>query len=564
MASSSSTAHDSRFFGLQLLETPTLTKGTAFTEAERAALGLEGLLPPSVETIEQQAQRALQQLGHKTTDIERYIYLIQLLDADETLFYHVVMADPARFLPILYDPTVAEACLKFGHIYRHPRGVYVSFKEKGRVRQVLSNWPEKDIRVICVSTGERILGLGDIGANGMGIPIGKLQLYTACAAVPPRHLLPVLLDCGTNNRELLSDPLYLGLRQTRPTEQEMTEFVDEFVDAVQEVFPNCCIHFEDWKGTDAIRFLARYRDKVSCYNDDIQGTAGVNLAGLISALKITGGKWKDQRFLFAGAGSAAIGLANLLVSALGLEGVSPEVARQQIRLFDTHGLVVAGRPGLAAHKLPYAHKIAPSKPFNHLDLASEIPQLLAAVEDFKPTVLIGVSTVGKLFSKEIVEAMARINPRPIIFPLSNPIEKHECLPEGAYTWSKGKAIYAAGVQFPAVHLDGQTFTPSQVNNLYIFPAVGLAIHATNAKRVTDEMFIEAARAVADQVTDQQRKTGLLFPPQSNILETEVRTAERVAKVIFDRNLARVQRPADIDAWLRAQLYKPEYAAAAGR
>lgn len=558
MASSSIPARDPRVRSLQLLETSNLTKGTAFTETERAALGLEGLLPPAIETIDRQVQRALQQLGHKPTDIERYIYLTQLLDANETLFYHVVMADPARFLPILYDPTVAEACLKFGHIYRHPRGVYVSLKEKGRVRQVLANWPEKDIRVICVSTGERILGLGDIGTNGMGIPIGKLQLYTACAAVPPRNLLPILLDCGTNNRELLSDPLYLGLRQTRPTEQEMTEFVDEFVDAVQDIFPNCCIHFEDWKGTDAIRFLARYRDKVSCYNDDIQGTAGVNLAGLINALKITGGKWKNQRVLFVGAGSAAAGLANLLVSSLGLHGIAPEAARQQIRMFDTQGLVVAGRPGLAAHKLPYAHKIAPSKPFNPLDLASEIPQLLAAVEDFKPTILLGTSTVGRLFSKDIVEAMSRINARPIIFALSNPVANHECLPEDAYTWSRGKAIYAAGVQFPAVHFGGQTFTPSQVNNLYIFPAMGLAIHATNARRVTDELFIEAAKAVADQVSDPQRQMGLLYPPQSNILETEIRTAERVVKLIFERNLGRVERPADIDAWLRPQLYKPEY------
>src|SRR5205814_3577807 len=295
-----------------------------------------------------------------------------------------------------------------------------------------------------------------------------------------------------------------------------------------------------------------------CYNDDIQGTAGVTLAGLINALKITGGQLKEQRVLFLGAGSAAIGLADLIVSAMVREGVAPGAARQRLRMFDTHGLVVARRRGLAVHKLPYAHKLPPSKPFDHLDPASECPQIAAAVEDFKPTALIGVSTVGKLFSRDVVEAMSRHNERPIIFALSNPIEKHECLPEQAYAWSRGKAVYAGGVQFPPVHLDGQTYLPSQANNLYIFPAVGMAIYATNAKRVTDEMFIEAAHAVADQVTSEQLKLGMLFPPQSNILEVEVQTAARVAKLVFDADLARVDRPANMEAFIRRHLYKPEY------
>jgi malate dehydrogenase (oxaloacetate-decarboxylating)(NADP+) len=313
---------------------------------------------------------------------------------------------------------------------------------------VLRNWPVKDVRFICVTDAGRILGLGDLGANGMGIPIGKLQLYTAAAGVPPQGLLPMYLDAGTNNEPYLQDPLYVGLRRHRPPTEELYAFVDEFVDAVQDVFPNCCIHFEDWTGVDAIAFLARYRNKVSCYNDDIQGTAGVTLAGLSNALKISGGQLKDQRILFLGAGSAAIGLADLIVSALGQQGIATEKARQQIRMFDTQGMVVAGRPGLQAHKLPYAHKLAPSKPFNHFDLASEQPQIVAAIEDFKPTILIGVSTVGKLFSREVVEAMSRHNARPIIFALSNPIDKHECLPEDAYAWSKGKVVYAGGVQFP--------------------------------------------------------------------------------------------------------------------
>jgi len=545
--------------GIDVLRDPSINKSTGFTDAERQALGLVGLVPDVTESMETQLSRVLLQLKHKTTDLDRFIYLMNLLDTNETLFYRTLMSDPARFLEIVYDPTIAEACLKFDHILRRPHGMYLSITRKGHVREVLRDWPVKDVRFICVTDAGRILGLGDLGANGMGIPIGKLQLYTAAAGVPPEGLLPMYLDAGTNNETYLRDPLYVGLRQQRPSSEELYTFVDEFVEAVQEVFPNCCIHFEDWTGVDAVALLARYRNRVSCYNDDIQGTAGVTLAGLINAFKISGGQLKEQRILFLGAGSAAIGLANLIVSALGQEGVVPDVARQQIRLFDTQGLVVAGRPGLSAIKLPYAHKLPHSKPFNHLDLASESPQIVAAIEDFKPTTLIGVSTVGKLFSQEVVEAMSRTNPRPIIFALSNPIDKHECLPEDAYAWSGGKAIYAGGVQFPPVHLDGQTFLPSQANNLYIFPAVGMAIYATNAKRVTDEMFIEAAHAVADQVTPEQLKLGMLFPPQSNILEVEVQTAARVAKVVFDADLARVDRPPDMVAFIRQHVYKPEYA-----
>ena len=544
--------------GIEVLQDPSLNKTTGFSEAEKQSLGILGLVPDTTETIETQLSRVLLQLKEKATDLDRFIYLMNLLDTNETLFYRTLMSDPARFLEIVYDPTIGEACLKFDHIMRRPHGMYLSIKRQGRVKEVLRNWPVKDVRFICVTNAGRILGLGDLGANGMGIPIGKLQLYTAAAGVPPQGLLPMYLDAGTNNETYLSDPLYVGLRQHRPSSDELYAFVDEFVEAVQEVFPNCCIHFEDWTGVDAIALLARYRNKVSCYNDDIQGTAGVTLAGLINALKITGGELKNQRILFLGAGSAAIGLADLVVSALGQQGVAKKVARQQIRLFDTQGLVVAGRPGLAAHKLPYAQKLPSSKPFNHLDLATEQPQIVAAIEDFKPTILIGVSTVGKLFSQEVVEAMSRHNERPIIFSLSNPTQKHECLPQDAYAWSKGKAVYAGGVQFPPVHFAGETYLPSQANNLYIFPAVGMAIYATNAKRVTDEMFIEAAHAVADQVTPEQLKLGMLFPPQSNILEVEIQTAARVAKLVFDSGLARVERPSDMVSFIREHVYQPEY------
>ena len=550
--------------GIDLLRDPKLNKSTGFTEAERQALGLVGLVPDATESIDAQVSRVLLQLKDKATDLDRFIHLMNLCETNQTLFYRTLMSDPARFLYIVYDPTIGEACLKFDHIFRRPQGMYLSMSRKGHVKEVLRNWPVKDVRVICVTNSGRILGLGDLGANGMGIPIGKLQLYTAAAGVPPEGLLPMYLDSGTNNETYLRDPLYLGLRQHRPSTQELYAFVDEFMEAVPEVFPNCCVHFEDWTGTDAIALLARYRNKFCCYNDDIQGTGGITLAGLINALKITGGRLEEQRILFLGAGSAAIGLADLIVSAQVQQGVAPEVARQRIRMFDTQGLVVAGRPGIAAHKLPYAHKLPPSKPFDHLDPASECPQILAAVEDFKPTALIGVSGhalpagAGRLFSREVVEAMSRLNPRPIIFALSNPIEHHECLPEQAYAWSEGKALYAGGVQFPPVHFAGQTFLPSQANNLYIFPAVGLAIHATNATRVTDEMFIEAAHSVADQVTSDQLKLGMLFPPQSNILEVEIQTAARVAKLVFDADLARVDRPANMETFIRRHVYKPEY------
>jgi malate dehydrogenase (oxaloacetate-decarboxylating)(NADP+) len=551
--------------GIEILHDPRLNKSTGFTEGERKALGLVGLVPDATESMETQLERVLKQLDTKTTDLERFIYLMNLLAVNERLFYRTLMSDPARFLYIVYDPTIGEACLKYDQIFRRPQGMCLSITNKGRVREVLRNWPVKDIRVICVTDGGRILGLGDLGANGMAIPIGKLQVYTAAAAVPPEILLPMYLDAGTDTETYLKDPLYVGLRRQRPSAEELYAFVDEFVEAVQDVFPNCCIHFEDWTGADAIALLARYRNHVCCYNDDIQGTAGVVLAGLINALKINGGQLKDQKILFLGAGSAAIGLADLFVSALGQQGIAPENARQQVRMFDTKGLVVAGRPGLEPHKRPYAHQLPPTRPFDHFDPASECPQILAAIEDFKPTVLIGVSgnalpdtARGRLFSRQVVEAMARFNARPIIFALSNPIEHHECLPDEAYEWSNGQAIYAGGVQFPPVHLDGKTFLPSQANNLYIFPAVGMAIYATNAKRVTDEMFIESAHAVADLVTPEQLKLGMLFPPQSNILETEIKTAARVAKMVFDSNLACVERPTDYEAFIRQHTYNPAY------
>jgi malate dehydrogenase (oxaloacetate-decarboxylating)(NADP+) len=532
--------------GTELLQDPSLNKSTAFTEAEKQALGLVGLVPDLTETEDLQLHRVMMQLGHKNTDLDRYIYLINLLDHDATLFYRTIMSDPARFLPIVYDPTIGEACLKFGHIYRQSGGMYLSITRRGKVKDILKNWPQKDVRFICVTDGGRILGLGDLGANGMGIPIGKLQLYTAAAGVPPQYLLPMYLDAGTNNEQYLHDPLYLGLRNTRPPTAELFSFVDEFVEAVQEVFPKCCIHFEDWTGVDAVHLLQRYRDKYCVYNDDVQGTAGITLAGMINATKLKGTKLKDEKYLFLGAGSAGIGLADLLCSALVAQGMTLKEAQSRVHMFDINGLLESTRKDLVDFQKPYAHQHVPTKDF------------VAAIKSIKPSTIIGVSTIGGAFTQKVVETMSRINERPVILALSNPTEHAECTAEQAYTWSKGKAIYAAGVQFAPFHYNGQTFLPGQANNFYIFPAVGMAIFATQAKRVSDEMFIEAAQAVADQVPPELLKQGLVYPLQSNILEVEIQTAARVAKLVFDSGLARVDRPADTVAFIRQHVYKPEY------
>ena len=533
--------------GMELLLDPSSNKSTAFTEVEKQAFGLVGLVPDVTETEELQIQRVMMQLAQKNTDLERYIYLINLLDHNETLFYRTIMSDPARFLPIVYDPTIGEACLKFGHIFRQTRGMYLSIERRGKVKAVLKNWPQKDVRFICVTDGGRILGLGDLGANGAAIPIGKLQLYTACAGVPPQYLLPMYLDAGTNNEQYLHDPLYLGLRKARPTTADLFSFVDEFVEAVQEVFPTCCIHFEDWTGADAVHLLQRYREKYCVYNDDVQGTAGIVLTGMINAAKLKRTKLADEKYLFLGAGSAAIGLANLLCSALVAQGITLEEAQGRVYMFNTKGLLVTTRTDLADFQKPYAHEHAPSRDF------------VAAIESIKPTTIIGVSTIGGAFTQKVVETMARINERPVILALSNPTEHAECTPEQAYNWSKGKAIYAAGVQFAPVRYSGRTYLPGQANNFYIFPAIGMAIYATQAKRVTDEMFIEAGQAVADQVPPDLLEQGLLYPLQSNILEAEVQTAARVAKLVFDSGLARVERPGDMVAFIRQHVYKPEYA-----
>jgi malate dehydrogenase (oxaloacetate-decarboxylating)(NADP+) len=411
---------------------------------------------------------------------------------------------------------------------------------------LLFNWPEKDVRFIVVTDGERILGLGDLGAGGMGIPIGKLALYTACAGVPPQCCLPVVLDVGTNNQALLDDPLYLGLQQHRVRGEDYLAFVDEFVTAVQQLYPKCCIQWEDFANFNAIPILARYRDKICTFNDDIQGTAGVALAGIFAALRLTGQELAEQRFLFLGAGSAATGIAELISLAMVREGMDLAAARRRNALFDINGLLMTSRTDLAEFQKPFAQDRAPVSTF------------VEAVEAVRPTGIIGVSAVPKLFNREVIEAMARINQRPIIFPYSNPTSRSECTAEEAYRWSDGRAVFASGSPFPPVEIAGRGFVPGQGNNVYIFPAMGMAVFATEATRVTEEMFLVAAQAVAEQVTEENLSIGLIYPPQSRILDASLHVAERIAACIFDQGLAGVPRPDDIGALIRTRVYRPVY------
>jgi malate dehydrogenase (oxaloacetate-decarboxylating)(NADP+) len=532
--------------GYDLLRNPRLNKGTAFTDQERRARHIEGLLPPASVTIELQVARLHAELSNLDNDLQKYLLLSDLQARNETLFYAVLMSDPASFMPIVYTPTVGEACQKFDQIFREARGIYLPISARGRLREILGNWPQQDVRFIVVTDGERILGLGDLGVGGMGIPIGKLALYTACAGVPPQYCLPVTLDVGTNNQGLLDDPLYLGLRQNRVRGDEYNAFIDEFVETVQALYPKCCIQWEDFANFNAVPILARYRNKVCTYNDDIQGTAAVALAGIFGALRISGQKLTEQRFLFLGGGSAATGIAELISQAMALEGMDIAAARSRNALFDIKGLMVRSRTDLAEFQQPFAQDHAPISVFAE------------AVNALRPTGIVGVSTVPKLFNQQVIEAMAEINERPIIFPYSNPTSRSECTAEEAYRWSQGRAIFASGSPFPPVEIAGKTFVPGQGNNVYIFPAMGMAVFATEAKRVTEDMFIVAARAVAEQVTDQSLATGLIYPPQSRILQASLHVATRVAEYIFDNNLNRVARPDDIGALIRARAYRPVY------
>jgi malate dehydrogenase (oxaloacetate-decarboxylating)(NADP+) len=532
--------------GVKILHDPVRNKGTAFTDAERERLGLRGLLPPRVHAPAEQELRVLGNIRDKPTDLERYLYLVALQDRNETLFYRVIMNNLEEMMPLIYTPTVGKACQEFQHIFRQSRGFYISIHDRGNIREILQNWPHKEARIIVVTDGERILGLGDLGAQGMGIPIGKLSLYTACAGIHPTHCLPVMLDVGTNNNSLLNDPLYNGLEQRRVRGEKFDELFDEFIVAAQEVFPGILIQLEDFGNMNAFRLLEQYRGQACLFDDDIQGTGAVAVSGIIGALRISGGKLSEQRLLFLGAGEAGIGTADTFVSALAEEGIPTAEARKQCWFVDSQGLLEAGREKIAPHKQRYAREHPP------------IDDFLEAVNTLKPTAILGLSGQPGTFTREIIEAMAEINERPIIFALSNPTSKAECTAEQAYGWTNGRAIFASGSPFDPVKLDNRTFVPGQGNNAYIFPGVGLGVIVSRSREVTDEMFLAAAHSLAKQVTDSDLARGRIYPPLSQIRKVSALIARDVAKIAWSQGLAEREEPEDIMEDIRNHMYLPVY------
>jgi len=531
--------------GMALLRDPLLNKGTAFTEAERDALGLRGFLPARVFSMQAQADRVMANLRSLTSDLAKYVALNELHDRNEALFFRVVCDNIDEIQPLIYTPTVGLACQRFGYIFQRPRGLFIGPSDRGHIAELLGNWPYPT-KLIVVTDGERILGLGDLGANGMGIPVGKLSLYSACAGVHPELCLPVMLDVGTNNEALLDDPYYIGMRQRRLSGAAYDELVDEFMTAAREVFPGVLIQFEDFANHSAFRLLRKYRDKACVFNDDIQGTAAVALAGLLSALRATGGNLNDQKLLFLGAGEAATGIADLVVSAMVAQGASEAEALRRNWLVDSRGLVVKDRPGLTEHKLRFAHDQAP------------IGDFLTAIRTLKPTAIIGVAAVGGAFTPEVLQAMTEINDRPIVFALSNPTSKSECTAEEAYRHTEGRALFACGSPYDPVQLNGKTLVPRQGNNSYIFPGVGLGAIAAGARLVTDEMFMAAAYTLAHLVDEADIQQGSLYPALPRIREVSAHIGAAVAEVAYRRGLATGHVPNDLIGHIQSQMYDPHY------
>ncbi|MCX7891463.1 MAG: NAD-dependent malic enzyme [Burkholderiales bacterium] len=533
--------------GAPMLRDPLVNRGTGFTAAERELFALRGLLPPRVESIAEQAARVVENVRAKASPIEKHLYLAALQNENETLFYRVVLDHLAEMLPLVYTPTVGEACLEWSRRYSAPRGLYVTPEDRGRVAEVLRHWPRRDVAIIVVTDGGRILGLGDLGANGMGIPVGKLALYTACAGVPPERCLPVTLDVGTDNAALRDDPFYIGRRAPRLNDGPYEVLVGEFLAATQEVFPGVVVQFEDFANANAFRLLAQYRERLCCFNDDVQGTGAMGLAGLMAAGRISGRSLADERVLFVGAGEACLGMGAALTAALRGEGLAEAEAKSRCLFVDSTGTVVTGRADLPAHKRAFAQDRA------------AFPDLVATIEGFRPTALVGACGQGGRFTEPVIRAMARVAERPVVFALSNPTSKSECTAEQAYAWSEGRAIFASGSPFAPVTLGARTHAPGQANNAYIFPGVGLGLLVSGACRVTDAMFLAAARALAGMVTGDDLALGRVFPPQDRLREVATAVAAAVARVAFDTGLARRPRPADLDAAIRAAMYRPEYA-----
>jgi len=532
--------------GVTLLRDPLANHGTAFTAAERDHLALRGLLPPSIESIEDQAARALDSIRSKSSPIEKYRCLASLQNENETLFYRVVLDNLLEMLPLIYTPTVGQACQEWSHCYLTPRGLYITPEDRGRVAEILRRWPRRDVGIIVVTDGGRILGLGDLGANGMGIPIGKLALYTACAGVPPGRCLPVTLDVGTDTARIREDPLYIGRREPRLTGEAYDALIDEFVAATQAVFPHVIVQFEDFNNANAFRLLARYRDRLCCFNDDVQGTGAMGLAGLYAAGRLAGRRLSEQRVLFVGAGEACLGIGAILVSAMQREGLSDAEARARCLFIDSKGTVVASRSDLPAHKRPFAQDIA------------AYPDVVATIEAFRPTALVGACGQGGRFTRPVIEAMIEATERPIVFALSNPTSKAECTAEQAYTWSAGRVIFASGSPFNPVTLNGRTHAPGQANNSYIFPGVGLGLMVSGATRVTDAMFFAAANTLAGMVTEADLQLGRVFPPQTRMREVAVAVATAVAGVAWDAGLTKKPRSADLRAAIASAMYQPAY------
>ena len=532
--------------GYDLLRNPHLNRGSAFTLAERDAYGLHGLLPARVFTLEEQVQRTLLNLRRTATPLGKYITLARLMDRNDTVYYRALIDHISELMPIVYTPTVGEACEHFGEIFGRPRGLYVTARDRGRIREVLANWPTREVEVLVVTDGERILGLGDLGAQGMGIPLGKLALYTACAGIDPTRCLPVMLDVGTDNVELRESTFYPGIPQPRLRGEAYSELATEFVDAVREIFPNALLQWEDFATDNAFRLLAAHRNRIRSFNDDIQGTAAVTLAGLYSACRAIGSPLREQQVLFYGAGAAATGIGELIVKAMVEDGLTEAEARRRCWFLDSKGLVESSRADLQSHKRPFAHDHRP------------ILTLEEAVRLLKPTALIGVAAQSRAFSEPVLTAMAEVTERPIIFALSNPTSKAECTSEEAYRWTEGRGLFASGSPAAPVTLDGKDFVPRQANNVYIFPGLGLGVVATQATAVSDRMFLAAARALAGTVSEHDLAQGALFPALESIRATSVVIAAAVVRVALEESLATVEVPTDIEGWLADRMYQPVY------
>jgi len=542
--------------GRQVLADSLINKGSAFTNQERDELDLHGLLPPIVSTMTQQLDRSYENFAGKPNLLEKFIYLSGLQDRNETLYFRLVLEHIDEMMPIVYTPVVGEACQKYSHIYRKARGLYIGYDQRHQIEKILGNYEISNPSIIVATDGERILGLGDQGAGGMGIPIGKLCLYTLCAGVSPHNTIPITLDVGTDNEERLNDPLYLGLRHKRIRGDEYQEFIDRFVAAFQKVFPKAILQWEDFLKGNAIKQLKRFKDKLCTFNDDIQGTAGVVLAGLYSALRITRKPMREQRIVFAGAGASAQGISDLLVSAMMEESLTREEAIKRIWTTDSKGLVTRARTNLEDFKATYARDIEETANYKVKDRGNIT--LAEVVENVKPTILIGTSGTPGTFTRQVVELMAKVNERPIIFPLSNPTSKAECTAEDGIHWSEGRAILATGSPFDPVVHNGKRHRIGQGNNAFVFPGVGLGLTVSRARRTTDGMFLEAARALAANVTLKDLDETAVYPELPRIRECSHAVACATVKRAVVEGHADAENLEGLEERVRQAMWYPEY------